>query len=65
MVGYVQRIAPDLARSEVNAHLDTAGLPALGKTLLVGPHVSRCAHELSRPFAHSPFRLLHLWRLPG
>lgn len=64
MVGYVQRITPDLARSEVNAYLDTAGLPTLGQALPVGHRVSSCSHELDRQFAHTPFRLLHLWRRP-
>jgi len=65
MVGYIQRIPPDRAHSEVNAHLGTAGLPPLGRVPGASASVSGFGHELDRAFVHSPFRLLHLWRLPG
>ena len=63
MVGYVQRITPDLARSEVDAYLDTAGLPALGQALPSGPSREQlqprtqqtiCPHSVSTATSLAP-----------
>lgn len=65
MVGYVQQIDPAVARTEIDGFLSTATLPTLDPEQSPDQGIARHRHQLDRPFAQSPFRLLHLWRIPG
>jgi hypothetical protein len=64
MVGYVQQIGAAAAHAEINGFLAAAALPALDPAPSPDQRIARHHHQLDRPFAQSPFRLLHLWRIP-
>lgn len=58
MVGYLQNMDYDQVRAEVNDHLKSAGLPAIG----IGEgNLREVVQELNREFPDSPFRLSHFW----
>ena len=61
MVGYVESLTPKEIVAEVNGVLTQLGVSAL--TLPPGPggSLTEMEHSFGRPFAISPFRLVHLW----
>ena len=61
MVGYVESLTPEQIVAEVNGVLSQLRVSAL--TLPPGPDgsLTEMEHSFGRPFAISPFRLVHLW----
>jgi hypothetical protein len=65
MVGYLQGIGLDAAVEGVNAAVADHDLPAMAFIDRDGNDEAKLSHDLDRPFAITPFRLLHIWtRLP-
>ena len=60
MVGYVESLTPEHVGSEVNEALKQHGMSTLTLPPADGP-LMEMEHSLVRPFAITPFRLVHLW----
>ena len=61
MVGYVESLTPGRILSEVNEALGCLGVPALVLPPRLDDPLTEIDHSFPRPFAISPFRLVHLW----
>ena len=61
MVGYLQLIEVDNALQRVNSHNEMRSVPSLTLMERDGESNAEFEHSFDRPFAESPFRLLHLW----
>ena len=61
MVGYVESGTPSDIVPKVNRALERLNAPALTLPGTSGEELTEMDHTLQRPFAISPFRLVHLW----
>ena len=61
MIGYLQLIEVDNALQRVNSHNQKRSIPPLSVKGRDGESSAEFEHSFDRPFAESPFRLLHLW----
>ncbi len=61
MVGYVESLTPKEIVAEVNGVLTQLGVSALTLPPGVDGSLTEMDHSFGRPFAISPFRLVHLW----
>jgi hypothetical protein len=61
MVGYVQSLSFQDASTEVNAVAQREGVVPLALRTSPEESIQVSDHLLDRPFAHSPFNLIHLW----
>ncbi len=61
MVGYVESLTPGEIVAEVNGVLTELGVPALPLPEGTDESLTEMEHTFCRPFAISPFRLVHFW----
>jgi hypothetical protein len=61
MVGYLQKIALNTALDEVNAYARTEKIAPLVIGSRSGDDSAELDHHVTRPYAESPFHLLHFW----
>ena len=61
MVGYVESLTPEQVVSEVNKVLNQLGVSALTLPPGADGSLTEMEHSLWRPFAISPFKMVHLW----
>ena len=61
MAGYVESMTAEAIVAEVNGTLDELGVQALALPSGADGPLTEMEHSFGRPFAISPFRLVHLW----